>query len=226
MLHVMHELATALAHIHSKGIVHRDLRPEHVLMDASGGVKLCGFSFGETSHELCKQMLLATTYDSPPMMPLGGPSAALCVTHMAASGMSVQCNCMPEVFICAAARYVQQGDALTDYIATRWYRAPELLLGSREGPEEDPTTGPLYGSAIDIWAAGCLMVKICFDNVLRQYLFAGNLSDTKRQGSRHVVGGTCCYACQHSMQGTSIASRRLHLLTCCQVAVQPMRDDS
>lgn len=37
---------------------------------------------------------------------------------------------------------------LTDYVATRWYRAPELLLSNR------------YGKEIDIWAIGCIMGEI------------------------------------------------------------------
>ncbi len=32
---------------------------------------------------------------------------------------------------------------LTDYIATRWYRAPEILLGS-----------PHYTFAVDLWSSG------------------------------------------------------------------------
>jgi cyclin-dependent kinase-like len=35
---------------------------------------------------------------------------------------------------------------LTDYVATRWYRAPELLLGSTD-----------YTKAVDIWAIGALL---------------------------------------------------------------------
>ena len=35
---------------------------------------------------------------------------------------------------------------MTDYIATRWYRAPELLLGSRD-----------YSKEVDMWALGCLI---------------------------------------------------------------------
>ena len=38
---------------------------------------------------------------------------------------------------------------LTDYVATRWYRAPELLLGS--------TT---YDNSVDIWAIGCIMGEL------------------------------------------------------------------
>lgn len=52
------------------------------------------------------------------------------------------------------------GEPLTDYVATRWYRAPELLLGP---PFHDDSTGGLvqymYGAPIDMWAIGCLMVS-------------------------------------------------------------------
>mmetsp|Transcript_16335 Transcript_16335/g.24615 ORF Transcript_16335/g.24615 Transcript_16335/m.24615 type:complete len:754 (-) Transcript_16335:207-2468(-) len=40
-------------------------------------------------------------------------------------------------------------EELTDYVATRWYRAPELLLGSA-----------LYDFSVDIWAIGCIMGEI------------------------------------------------------------------
>jgi cyclin-dependent kinase-like len=43
----------------------------------------------------------------------------------------------------------QKGGVLTDYVATRWYRAPELLLGSSN-----------YGKEIDYWAIGCIMGEI------------------------------------------------------------------
>jgi cyclin-dependent kinase-like len=42
-----------------------------------------------------------------------------------------------------------KGGALTDYVATRWYRAPELLLGSTS-----------YGKEVDYWAVGCIMGEI------------------------------------------------------------------
>jgi len=43
----------------------------------------------------------------------------------------------------------QKGGILTDYVATRWYRAPELLLGYTN-----------YGKEIDFWAVGCIMGEI------------------------------------------------------------------
>lgn len=36
--------------------------------------------------------------------------------------------------------------SITDYVSTRWYRAPELLLGYTR-----------YGFEVDIWALGCIM---------------------------------------------------------------------
>ena len=41
------------------------------------------------------------------------------------------------------------GQQLTDYVATRWYRAPELLLGSTK-----------YEKSVDIWAIGCIMGEL------------------------------------------------------------------
>lgn len=43
----------------------------------------------------------------------------------------------------------------TDYVSTRWYRAPELLLQDRS-----------YGSPVDIWAAGCMMSELISTNPL------------------------------------------------------------
>lgn len=38
---------------------------------------------------------------------------------------------------------------MTDYVATRWYRAPEILLGSTE-----------YSTAVDMWSVGCIMAEM------------------------------------------------------------------
>lgn len=41
------------------------------------------------------------------------------------------------------------GENYTDYVATRWYRAPELLVGDTQ-----------YGTAVDVWAIGCLFAEL------------------------------------------------------------------
>lgn len=37
----------------------------------------------------------------------------------------------------------------TDYVSTRWYRAPELLVGDT-----------FYGKPVDIWSVGCLYAEM------------------------------------------------------------------
>lgn len=54
---------------------------------------------------------------------------------------------------------VPQDVCLTDYVATRWYRAPEILLGCKK-----------YTTGVDIWSLGCILGEM----LLRRPLFPGN----------------------------------------------------
>jgi mitogen-activated protein kinase 1/3 len=47
------------------------------------------------------------------------------------------------------ARTTSDTDFMTEYVVTRWYRAPELLLNCSE-----------YTAAIDIWSVGCILGEI------------------------------------------------------------------
>ncbi|KAM8898178.1 uncharacterized protein AB9W97_009219 isoform 2-T2 [Spinachia spinachia] len=51
------------------------------------------------------------------------------------------------------------GGVYTDYVATRWYRAPELLVGDSK-----------YGKPVDVWAVGCLLLEM----LTGQPLFPGD----------------------------------------------------
>ena len=42
-----------------------------------------------------------------------------------------------------------QQPLLTDYVATRWYRAPEILLGSNK-----------YTKGVDMWSLGCILAEL------------------------------------------------------------------
>lgn len=48
---------------------------------------------------------------------------------------------------------------LTEYVATRWYRAPEILLGSTQ-----------YSKAVDMWSVGCILGEL----ILGKAMFPGN----------------------------------------------------
>jgi serine/threonine protein kinase len=46
------------------------------------------------------------------------------------------------------AREIRSRPPYTDYVSTRWYRAPELLVGSTN-----------YNSPVDIYALGCVFAE-------------------------------------------------------------------
>ena len=47
------------------------------------------------------------------------------------------------------------GTLMTEYVATRWYRAPEIMLSAKK-----------YTKAIDIWSVGCIMAEMLDGRVL------------------------------------------------------------
>ncbi|XP_039554068.1 cyclin-dependent kinase-like 1 isoform X2 [Passer montanus] len=78
---------------HKHNCIHRDVKPENILITKHSVIKLCDFGFARI---------------------LTGPS-----------------------------------DYYTDYVATRWYRCPELLVGDTQ-----------YGPAVDVWAIGCVFAEL------------------------------------------------------------------
>ena len=55
--------------------------------------------------------------------------------------------------------YQEETPIYTDYVATRWYRAPEILLGSTH-----------YNEAVDLWSVGCILGEL----ILGKAIFPGN----------------------------------------------------
>lgn len=98
----MYQLLRGVDYCHAHNIMHRDVKPENILVSREGVLRLCDFGFAR---------------------------------HMSSRG-----------------KY-------TDYVATRWYRAPELLVGD-----------VAYGRAVDIWAIGCIFAELSDG----QPLFAGD----------------------------------------------------
>eukprot|EP00892_Ulva_mutabilis_P006778 jgi/Ulvmu1/4472/UM002_0197.1 len=75
--------------------------------------------------------------------------------------------------------------SITDYVSTRWYRAPELLLGYTR-----------YGFEVDIWALGCIMGELIDGQPLfpgesdvdQLYIIQRMLGPlTREQGSRFMA---------------------------------------
>ncbi|PWA79072.1 mitogen-activated protein kinase [Artemisia annua] len=74
------------------------------------------------------------------------------------SNLLLNANCDLKIGDFGLARTTSETDFMTEYVVTRWYRAPELLLNCSE-----------YTAAIDIWSVGCILGEI----LTRQPLFPG-----------------------------------------------------
>lgn len=99
----MHQLLDAIAFCHTNRVLHRDLKPQNILVDNVGRIKLADFG-------------LARSF----IVPLR---------------------------------------AYTHEVVTLWYRAPEILLGSK-----------LYATGIDIWSLGCIFGEM----ILKRPLLPGD----------------------------------------------------
>merc|ERR1711998_267064 len=62
---------------------------------------------------------------------------------------------------------------LTDYVATRWYRAPEILLGSTK-----------YTKGVDLWSFGCILGEL----LAHKPLFPGSSTMNQLERIIEVTG--------------------------------------
>lgn len=74
------------------------------------------------------------------------------------SNLFLNANCDLKLGDFGLARTTSETDFMTEYVVTRWYRAPELLLNCSE-----------YTTAIDVWSVGCILAEI----LTREPLFPG-----------------------------------------------------
>ncbi|XP_003702913.1 cyclin-dependent kinase-like 1 [Megachile rotundata] len=116
----VYQVLRGLDFCHNYNIVHRDVKPENILVSSHGIIKLCDFGFARMVN-----------------------------------GANESC---------------------TDYVATRWYRAPELLVGD-----------PRYGKPVDVWATGCLYAEM----VNGDPLFPGDSDVDQLYRITQALGGLC-----------------------------------
>ena len=96
------QMCKAVHYLHINKMIHRDVKPENLLIDENMNLKLCDFGFARKINLNEKN---------------------------------------------------NNVDAMTDYVATRWYRSPELLLSNG-----------IYGPEVDYWAIGCIMGELADGN--------------------------------------------------------------
>ncbi|GKV08242.1 hypothetical protein SLEP1_g19904 [Rubroshorea leprosula] len=74
------------------------------------------------------------------------------------SNLLLNANCDLKICDFGLARPTAENEFMTEYVVTRWYRAPELLLNSSD-----------YTAAIDVWSVGCVFMEL----INRKPLFPG-----------------------------------------------------
>ncbi|KAG2222389.1 hypothetical protein INT45_006911 [Circinella minor] len=94
----VYQICRGLKYIHSANVLHRDLKPGNLLVNADCELKICDFG-------------LARGYSESPESNAAG--------------------------------------FMTEYVATRWYRAPEIMLSFQN-----------YTKAIDMWSVGCIFAEM------------------------------------------------------------------
>ncbi|ORY69106.1 kinase-like domain-containing protein [Pseudomassariella vexata] len=93
----IYQILCGLKYIHSANVLHRDLKPGNLLVNADCELKICDFGL--------------------------------------ARGFSIN----PD----------ENAGYMTEYVATRWYRAPEIMLSFQS-----------YTKAIDVWSVGCILAEL------------------------------------------------------------------
>ena len=105
-------------------------------------------------------------------------SAELLHRDLKPSNILLNSECHVKVADFGLARSLSSKDAdanplLTDYVATRWYRAPEILLGSNS-----------YTKGIDMWSVGCIIGEL----MLGKPMFPGSSTLNQLERVLEITG--------------------------------------
>jgi mitogen-activated protein kinase 15 len=105
--------------------MHRDIKPSNLLVDQYCEVRIADFGLARTSNKIRQSILIEKLNES--------------------RGKISPKSSSPKNRI----KQDQEVLNLTDYVASRWYRPPEVLLGSID-----------YTCSMDIWSLGCILGKM------------------------------------------------------------------
>lgn len=140
-----HQITTGLYHIHQHGYFHRDMKPENLLVTTTG---LTDYLTASALSAINAQRNGSGGAGG------GGLGADDGMAHTMTNGdLTMRYEKDVSVIVKLAdfglARATASRPPYTEYVSTRWYRAPEVLLRSTE-----------YGPPVDMWALGTILAEM------------------------------------------------------------------
>lgn len=165
-----HQITQGLDHMHTYGYFHRDMKPENLLVTTTG---ITDYFTASTLNAINAQR--TENVDLPPGIEIQTEKDVMVIIKIADFGL---------------ARAMQSAPPYTEYVSTRWYRAPEVLLRSRD-----------YNAPVDMWAMGTILAEMLnlkplfpgvseIDQVFRITEVLGNPSSSNARDERGVqIGG-------------------------------------
>jgi len=130
--YLLYQLLAGMNYINSASVLHRDLKPSNLLVDIQTcNLQICDFGLARGIMDLSDTIQESNTDQSRD-----------------------GCGAVPD----DAGKQVEEQE-YTEYVVTRWYRAPEIMLGFHA-----------YDQAIDLWSIGCIFGEM----LLQQPVFPGN----------------------------------------------------
>lgn len=128
---VFHQIVSGLHHIHLNGYFHRDMKPENLLVTTTG------------LQEYLSSSALVAVNSNGGRLPSPNSTAGRQIRYEKDVAVIVKLADF------GLARATASAPPYTEYVSTRWYRAPEVLLRSRE-----------YSAPVDMWALGTILAEM------------------------------------------------------------------